>query len=81
MTKDELRAAYPIGARVVATAACRAQFRFRKDQPDTGQVVGYGHDEDQIRVVRDGQTTPQTFHRRFWDVIVGAPLPDMEPPP
>lgn len=70
MTRDELRTAYPIGTRVVATARCRETFPPRKGAPDTGRVVGYGHEEDQIRVVRDGQTAPKTYHVQFWDRIV-----------
>lgn len=70
MTRDELRAAYPLGCRVVATARCREVFPARPCAPDTAKVIGYGHEEDQIRVVRDGQVTPQTYHRQFWDVIV-----------
>lgn len=70
MTRDELRAAYPLGCRVVATAKWHEQFRIRTGKADTGRVVGYGQEEDQVVIVRDGQTSRVTYHVQFWDVIV-----------
>ena len=69
MTKDELRAAYPIGRPVVATALFREQFA-TWGRGLTATVVGYGRNDDTIRVRREGQTTVQTYHRHFWDRIV-----------
>lgn len=78
MTSEELRAKYPKGRRVVATARYRAAFAFpvpRADGP-TGVVVGYGRrrlitrGEGLIRVLRDGLSHPKTYHADFWEPIV-----------
>ena len=69
MTKPELKAAYPLGCRVVATAQFTTQFA-TWGRGLSAVVVGYGREEDMIRVRRDGQRTVQTYHRHFWDAVV-----------
>lgn len=68
-TGDWLRTAFPVGARVVATAKYKRQFPLAR-QWTTGVVVGYGRETDLIRVLRDGTRTAVIYHRHFWDVIV-----------
>jgi hypothetical protein len=52
------------GQRVQMTEEARAMFR----GPYTGVVVGYTRRPDRtVRVVKDGQKTPQVYAVQFWE--------------
>lgn len=38
-----------------------------RELADAGEVAGFGRRYNDVRVLRDGHATPETFHMDFWD--------------
>lgn len=49
------------------------------DRP--GTVVGFSQLKECVRILRDGNTEPMTYHMNYWDVVELPALPPNEPEP
>lgn len=59
---------FQVGQRVSLTPEGRVYVLPPPGRPlaDTGIVNGYGRHRADVRVLRDGHRTPETFHMDFW---------------
>jgi hypothetical protein len=65
----DLIARPPKGTRVVMSSAAIRQRLDGRKKRRKGTVVGYGKESYLIRVLRDGERQPTSWHLKFWKLV------------